>query len=269
LFNGGSSPTCLHWRGIGMSRSDLYTGTLDVIVLKALSGGPMHGYAVGLWIRKDSQDVLAVREGVLYPALHRLERKRLVESRWVSPRRAVEPSSTRSRRRGASTSRRRPSASPTTRRLCSPCFGRSGLKRMRSFFRPRGRAIRLDLLSHLDQVVREEIRFYLEMRIGELEARGLETEDAWRQALDTFGDPEVVVLINGASLSSGELFPEVMKQLPNVTVVGDTTAGASCNDHGGFRGDRRLPTGTIPVRTVGPEWVGTREGSSPPGPGNG
>jgi C-terminal processing protease CtpA/Prc len=55
----------------------------------------------------------------------------------------------------------------------------------------------------------------------------------------------VVVLINGASLSSGELFPEVMSQLPGVTLVGDTTAGASCNDHGGFRGDLRLPSGKM------------------------
>jgi C-terminal processing protease CtpA/Prc len=55
----------------------------------------------------------------------------------------------------------------------------------------------------------------------------------------------VVVLINGASLSAGELFPEVMKQLPNVTVVGDTTAGAGCNDRGEFRGDRRLPSGKM------------------------
>jgi len=65
-----------------MAGSDLYTGTLDVIVLKALSGGPMHGYAVGSWIRKYSQEAMGVREGVLYPALHRLERKRLVEARW-------------------------------------------------------------------------------------------------------------------------------------------------------------------------------------------
>lgn len=55
----------------------------------------------------------------------------------------------------------------------------------------------------------------------------------------------VVVLINGASLSSGELFPEVMKQLPNITVVGDTTAGAGCSDRGGYRGDRRLPSGKL------------------------
>ena len=65
-----------------MAGSDLYTGTLDVIVLKALSGGPMHGYAVGSWIRKYSQEAMGVREGVLYPALHRLERKGLVEARW-------------------------------------------------------------------------------------------------------------------------------------------------------------------------------------------
>ena len=55
----------------------------------------------------------------------------------------------------------------------------------------------------------------------------------------------VVVLINGASLSAGELFPEVMKQLPDVTVVGDTTAGAGCNDRAGFRGDRYLPSGKM------------------------
>jgi PadR family transcriptional regulator PadR len=65
-----------------MAGSDLYTGTLDVIVLKALSGGSMHGYAIGSWIRKYSQEAMGVREGVLYPALHRLERKRFVKARW-------------------------------------------------------------------------------------------------------------------------------------------------------------------------------------------
>ena len=65
-----------------MPGSDLFTGTLDVIVLKALSGGSMHGYAIGLWIRKQSQEIMGVREGVLYPALHRLERKRWVRSHW-------------------------------------------------------------------------------------------------------------------------------------------------------------------------------------------
>jgi C-terminal processing protease CtpA/Prc len=58
-------------------------------------------------------------------------------------------------------------------------------------------------------------------------------------------DNPVVVLINGASLSAGEIFPEVMKQLPNVTLVGDTTAGAGCNDYEATSGDLRLPSGRL------------------------
>jgi C-terminal processing protease CtpA/Prc len=54
----------------------------------------------------------------------------------------------------------------------------------------------------------------------------------------------VVLWINGASLSGAELFPEVMKQLPNVTVVGDTTLGGGCNDVAdGIQGDYWLPSG--------------------------
>ena len=65
-----------------MAGSNLYTGTLDVLILKALSSGPLHGYAIGLWIRRASVDVLSVQEGVLYPALHRLERRGWVTSKW-------------------------------------------------------------------------------------------------------------------------------------------------------------------------------------------
>ncbi len=65
-----------------MSGSDLFTGTLDVLILKALSAGPSHGYAVAQWIRESSEDVLKVEEGALYPALHRLERKKLLKAEW-------------------------------------------------------------------------------------------------------------------------------------------------------------------------------------------
>jgi PadR family transcriptional regulator PadR len=58
-----------------MAGSDLYTGTLELLILKAISWGPRHGYAVGRWIRETTSDVLSVQEGALYPALHRLERK--------------------------------------------------------------------------------------------------------------------------------------------------------------------------------------------------
>jgi transcriptional regulator len=61
---------------------DLLHGTLDLLVLRSLTTGPLHGYAVARRIRERSQDVLLVEEGALYPALHRLERKGWIESDW-------------------------------------------------------------------------------------------------------------------------------------------------------------------------------------------
>ena len=61
-----------------MAGSDLFTGTLDILILKALTWGARHGYAIGRWIRETTEDVLAVQEGALYPALHRLERRGLI-----------------------------------------------------------------------------------------------------------------------------------------------------------------------------------------------
>ena len=61
---------------------DLVQGTLDMLVLKALEGGPMHGYGVAEWIHESSADVLRVEEGALYPALHRLELKGLLRAEW-------------------------------------------------------------------------------------------------------------------------------------------------------------------------------------------
>ena len=61
---------------------DLLQGTLDLLVLKAVSWGPLHGYAVATWIRERSGDQLLVEEGALYPALHRLERRRWLTAEW-------------------------------------------------------------------------------------------------------------------------------------------------------------------------------------------
>ncbi|MFV2008135.1 MAG: PadR family transcriptional regulator [Longimicrobiales bacterium] len=65
-----------------MSGSDLFTGTLDILILKTLKSAALHGYGIGRWIRENSNGVLNVEEGALYPALHRLERKGLLESEW-------------------------------------------------------------------------------------------------------------------------------------------------------------------------------------------
>jgi transcriptional regulator len=65
-----------------MAGSDLFTGTLDILILKAVSWGPRHGYAIGRWIRETTSEDVIVQEGALYPALHRLERKGLLEEEW-------------------------------------------------------------------------------------------------------------------------------------------------------------------------------------------
>jgi PadR family transcriptional regulator, regulatory protein PadR len=61
---------------------DLLQGTLDVLVLRALSFGPMHGYAVARFIRSGSDGSLRIIDGALYTALHRLEERGVVESEW-------------------------------------------------------------------------------------------------------------------------------------------------------------------------------------------
>ena len=61
---------------------DLIRGTLDLLVLRTLSWGPMHGLAVTRWIEQSSERRLQIEEGALYPALHRLEQKRLLQSEW-------------------------------------------------------------------------------------------------------------------------------------------------------------------------------------------
>ena len=65
-----------------MAGSDVYTGTLELLILRALRTGAQHGYAIGRWLRETSGEALRVEEGALYPALHRLERKGWVAARW-------------------------------------------------------------------------------------------------------------------------------------------------------------------------------------------
>ena len=61
---------------------ELLPGTLDMLVLKTLSQGPRHGYAIAEYIQRTSDDVLRVEEGALYPALHRLEVRGLLAAEW-------------------------------------------------------------------------------------------------------------------------------------------------------------------------------------------
>jgi len=62
--------------------ADLLPGTLDLLILKAVSLGPLHGYGILLRIQQISKRLLQIEQGSLYPALYRLERARLIESEW-------------------------------------------------------------------------------------------------------------------------------------------------------------------------------------------
>jgi PadR family transcriptional regulator PadR len=64
------------------SSLDVVRGTLDVLILRALSWGPQHGYAVSQWIREQTDEQLLVEEGALYPALYRMETKGWIASEW-------------------------------------------------------------------------------------------------------------------------------------------------------------------------------------------
>ena len=60
----------------------LLQGTVDLLVLRALQGGPAHGYAVSRWVRERTDGVLTIEDAALYQALHRLEAKRWIEAEW-------------------------------------------------------------------------------------------------------------------------------------------------------------------------------------------
>jgi transcriptional regulator len=62
--------------------TDLVQGTLDLLILKTVALGPMHGWAVGQRIQQVSNDVLQVQQGSLYPALHRLEQQGWIRAEW-------------------------------------------------------------------------------------------------------------------------------------------------------------------------------------------
>ena len=63
-------------------KTELLHGTLEVMILKALSWGKMHGYGIGQWIEQQGGEALRIEEGSLYPALYRLERKGWLDAEW-------------------------------------------------------------------------------------------------------------------------------------------------------------------------------------------
>ena len=67
---------------MGVEKSDLLQGTLDMLILKTVALRPVHGYGISLRIQQISKEVLQVQQGSLYPALHRLEKRGWLEAAW-------------------------------------------------------------------------------------------------------------------------------------------------------------------------------------------
>ena len=65
-----------------MAANDLLHGSLDALVLKTLSWGPRHGYAIARWLEDATADALRIEEGSLYPALYRMEKRGWIEAEW-------------------------------------------------------------------------------------------------------------------------------------------------------------------------------------------
>jgi transcriptional regulator len=65
-----------------MSPGDYLQGTLELLVLKILTSGPMHGYNIARWLESATSNTLTVEEGSLYPALYRMERRGWIEAEW-------------------------------------------------------------------------------------------------------------------------------------------------------------------------------------------
>ena len=63
-------------------KSELLQGTLDMLILRIVELGPIHGYAIAQRIQQISREVLKVQQGSLYPALHRLQKKKLLKAEW-------------------------------------------------------------------------------------------------------------------------------------------------------------------------------------------
>jgi PadR family transcriptional regulator PadR len=64
------------------ARAELPQGTLDLLILKVVALGPLHGYAIAQRLQQISRDVVKVNQGSLYPALHRLENRKLLAAEW-------------------------------------------------------------------------------------------------------------------------------------------------------------------------------------------
>ncbi len=171
--------------------ADLLPGTLDLLILKAVSLGRLHGYGVLLRIQQISGGALEVQQGALYPALYRLERQGLIESEWGTSdnnRRAKFYRLTA----GGRARLDEETAELEPARRChragaerhAPGDLREMLKRVRVMWRTLWRS------KQVEAEMRDEMRLHIELEAERLRANGLDPDEARRQAHVRFGGVE-------------------------------------------------------------------------------
>ena len=174
------------------AKSDNLQGALDLLVLKALEDGPMHGWGITLHIERVSDEVLRIEEGSLYPALHRMEQERWIAAEWgrsENNRRARFYRLTSSGRQAVSCRAR--TLAEDYQRDCR-CAGVRQRQRSRGFAMAWIRRLRaLFRKEELESDFEEELQFHLSMREQRNAEQGMSNAEARRSARLRFGNPTV------------------------------------------------------------------------------
>ena len=117
-------------------RLALLKGTLDMLIMKALSQGPTHGYGITTWLDENSGGRIVAEDSAVYQALHRMESRRLIEAKWgvtENKRKARFYRLTKQGRPRCAPMRKTGSSTPNPSRSCCPC-GMSGTRKMPTSF---------------------------------------------------------------------------------------------------------------------------------------
>ncbi len=165
---------------------DLPQGTLDLLILKVVALGPVHGYAIAQRLQQVSRDVVQVPQGSLYPALHRLENRGLLAADWKETETGREAKFYRLTRKGRA---QLDTETESWRQLAEAVAVDPQNVRRRRGMTWWSRLLRR---KQIEEQLDKELRFHLEQHTADLIARGHDPSEARRQARLALGGPEQV-----------------------------------------------------------------------------
>ncbi len=173
-----------------MERGTLLPGTLDLLILKAVSLGPLHGYAVLLRLQQITGGALAIEQGALYPALYRLEHQGLLDAKW-----GISENNRRARfytltAAGRKRFREEAASWSTLVSVMSAALGSGTERGVVVFARLRSLVRGVVRRSAVERDMAEELKFHVDARARDIAASGFSQEEARRRARLEFGAVE-------------------------------------------------------------------------------